>query len=157
MNLSPSNFTLMKDINTNSIPTINTAAEILTTTTEDSSDDHSKDYYYAKLFYTNLIDYTKSALEHILVLLSIYTFGCILLYWLLCHCRKWTRWFGMLKTVKLPSVKRVLIITAHPDDESMFFGPTIVGLKQQDENCRIFVLCLSNGMWHEFDTYHFDD
>lgn len=38
-----------------------------------------------------------------------------------------------------------LIVTAHPDDEAMFFGPTIQRL--QREGTRIHVLCLSTGMW----------
>ena len=39
---------------------------------------------------------------------------------------------------------RALIVTAHPDDECMFFSPTILatgGLK-----CHTFLLCLSEGM-----------
>ena len=38
---------------------------------------------------------------------------------------------------------RVLVVTAHPDDECMFFAPTILaaaGLK-----CSVFLLCLSEG------------
>lgn len=38
--------------------------------------------------------------------------------------------------------KRVMIITAHPDDEVMFFGPTIMRLR---ETCDIYLLCLSYG------------
>ncbi|KAG5683311.1 hypothetical protein PVAND_012597 [Polypedilum vanderplanki] len=35
-------------------------------------------------------------------------------------------------------------VTAHPDDECMFFGPTLIALKK-NQNCRIFVLCMSKG------------
>lgn len=38
----------------------------------------------------------------------------------------------------------VLILTAHPDDECMFFGPTITTLKSIVK-CRLHVLCLSTG------------
>ncbi|KAI8990787.1 hypothetical protein BDF20DRAFT_996795 [Mycotypha africana] len=38
----------------------------------------------------------------------------------------------------------VLILTAHPDDECMFFGPTITSLKTLTK-ARLHVLCLSNG------------
>jgi N-acetylglucosaminylphosphatidylinositol deacetylase len=38
----------------------------------------------------------------------------------------------------------VLILTAHPDDECMFFGPTITSLRTLTKS-RIFVLCLSTG------------
>lgn len=39
--------------------------------------------------------------------------------------------------------KTVLLITAHPDDESMFFIPTIKNLK--DVGYKIHLLCLSPG------------
>jgi LmbE family N-acetylglucosaminyl deacetylase len=39
----------------------------------------------------------------------------------------------------------VLIVTAHPDDECMFFAPTIIQLHHQGS--RVHVLCLSNGMY----------
>uniref|UniRef100_A0A1B6LIQ9 N-acetylglucosaminylphosphatidylinositol deacetylase n=1 Tax=Graphocephala atropunctata TaxID=36148 RepID=A0A1B6LIQ9_9HEMI len=39
--------------------------------------------------------------------------------------------------------KRVLVITAHPDDECMFFGPVIVRLVKS--KCSVYVLCLSCG------------
>ena len=38
---------------------------------------------------------------------------------------------------------RVLIITAHPDDETMFFSPTILSLAYH--KIPAFLLCLSNG------------
>lgn len=37
-----------------------------------------------------------------------------------------------------------LLVIAHPDDESMFFLPTLYNLLQLD-NCEIHILCLSNG------------
>ena len=37
--------------------------------------------------------------------------------------------------------KNVLIVIAHPDDEAMFFGPTLNNLLAE----KLFVLCLSNG------------
>lgn len=40
--------------------------------------------------------------------------------------------------------KTVLVITAHPDDECMFFSPTILNLQQ---SCTVHVLCLSAGMY----------
>ena len=38
---------------------------------------------------------------------------------------------------------KVLLVTAHPDDECMFFSPTILYLL--DLKCQIILLCLSNG------------
>lgn len=43
---------------------------------------------------------------------------------------------------------RVLLVIAHPDDECMFFAPTLLGLVQaqrKPEDVVIAVLCLSNG------------
>ena len=37
----------------------------------------------------------------------------------------------------------VLLITAHPDDECMFFAPTILSLQQQE--VQVYLLCLSEG------------
>lgn len=39
---------------------------------------------------------------------------------------------------------RALILTAHPDDECMFFSPTILSLVKQ--NAHVKSLCLSSGM-----------
>lgn len=41
------------------------------------------------------------------------------------------------------SQSRILFLTAHPDDECLFFGPTILGLAQQ--NSQIYALSLSTG------------
>lgn len=38
---------------------------------------------------------------------------------------------------------RALIVTAHPDDECMFFAPTIVRLAEF--NASVHLLCLSEG------------
>ncbi|XP_075231281.1 phosphatidylinositol glycan anchor biosynthesis class L [Lycorma delicatula] len=48
----------------------------------------------------------------------------------------------------IKNFRRVLIVTAHPDDECMFFGPFIINvLKNKD--CKIFLLCLSNGSFNQ--------
>ena len=36
----------------------------------------------------------------------------------------------------------LLLIIAHPDDEAMFFGPTLLSLSS---SCNVSILCLSNG------------
>ncbi|KAK3895771.1 hypothetical protein Pcinc_000524 [Petrolisthes cinctipes] len=41
------------------------------------------------------------------------------------------------------SKQRVLVVTAHPDDEVMFFGPTILHYTQHT-NTTLYLLCLSN-------------
>ena len=43
----------------------------------------------------------------------------------------------------LASWRRVLLVISHPDDESMFFGPTIQALRRA--GARTHILCLSNG------------
>lgn len=46
------------------------------------------------------------------------------------------------KYLKSEKYQQVLLIIAHPDDESMFFTPIILSLIK---TCRIYLLCLSNG------------
>lgn len=55
-------------------------------------------------------------------------------YLLLCHFQK----------IQPKRKKRVIFIVAHPDDEVMFFGPTIMRLR---EACDIYLICLSDGEW----------
>lgn len=43
---------------------------------------------------------------------------------------------------QLAGARRVLFVTSHPDDEVMFFGPTILGLVRR---CEVFLLCMSPG------------
>lgn len=51
--------------------------------------------------------------------------------------------------------KRVLVVVAHPDDECMFFGPTIFRLCEQGAD--VHLLCLSNGnnIKCALNLYHF--
>ena len=42
--------------------------------------------------------------------------------------------------------REVLVVTAHPDDECMFFAPTILQLVQE-ANTKLNLLCLSTG-WY---------
>lgn len=48
---------------------------------------------------------------------------------------------------------RALVVTAHPDDECMFFAPAIVQLVAL--NASVHLLCLSQGMATEFSHAHF--
>lgn len=38
--------------------------------------------------------------------------------------------------------KNILYVIAHPDDEAMFFVPSILSLREKN---KLFMLCLSNG------------
>ncbi|RUS28283.1 hypothetical protein BC938DRAFT_482074 [Jimgerdemannia flammicorona] len=40
---------------------------------------------------------------------------------------------------------RILLLTAHPDDECMFFGPTLLKLAEKEVRNEIWGLCLSTG------------
>ena len=50
---------------------------------------------------------------------------------------------ALLQGAALPP--RVLLLTAHPDDECFFFAPTILALRRSNLNPEIFSLCLSTG------------
>ena len=41
--------------------------------------------------------------------------------------------------------KRVLLVIAHPDDECLFFGPTVLALLKNSRR-HFYVMCLSTGM-----------
>jgi hypothetical protein len=62
------------------------------------------------------------------------------------------RWTGGKRSLKTDGLGRVLLITAHPDDESMFFAPVIITLTQA--NVEIFLLCLSEG---HFTHYYYQE
>lgn len=80
-------------------------------------------------------DHRKAILDQILVSTLVYLLVCIILYKLVF---KW-------RATKFPDqLRRVLLVTAHPDDECMFFGPTLLSLCRR-KNCEVYVLCLSNG------------
>ena len=75
--------------------------------------------------------------ELTLILSSILGF-CMMFYALVAYIRPYTR----LK--QIAKARRVLLVMAHPDDETMFFGPTILNLSRQEET-KVFLLCLSTG------------
>ncbi|ERE67760.1 N-acetylglucosaminyl-phosphatidylinositolde-N-acetylase-like protein [Cricetulus griseus] len=41
---------------------------------------------------------------------------------------------------------RALLVIAHPDDEAMFFAPTVLGLARLE--LRVFLLCFSAGNYY---------
>lgn len=107
----------------------------------------------------------EEALELFLWSLLIFIIINVILFYLVHNFRNGKSKFRFCRSTKLPeNVSRVLLVTAHPDDECMFFAPslicrcfliTIISLllilnclitalgKKRD--CRIFVLCLSRG------------
>jgi N-acetylglucosaminylphosphatidylinositol deacetylase len=59
-------------------------------------------------------------------------------------------WFyTCLVTQRFPALsgKRILLLIAHPDDEAMFFSPTLLALTRPELGNHVKILCLSSGMW----------
>jgi N-acetylglucosaminylphosphatidylinositol deacetylase len=44
--------------------------------------------------------------------------------------------------------KRILLLIAHPDDEAMFFAPTLQALTRPERENHVKILCLSSGTHH---------
>ena len=42
--------------------------------------------------------------------------------------------------------KRICLLIAHPDDEAMFFSPTVLALTKPENGNHVKILCLSTGM-----------
>jgi N-acetylglucosaminylphosphatidylinositol deacetylase len=42
--------------------------------------------------------------------------------------------------------KRICLVIAHPDDEAMFFAPTLLALTRPERGNHVKILCLSSGM-----------
>ncbi|ENN71836.1 hypothetical protein HUJ04_001002 [Dendroctonus ponderosae] len=82
--------------------------------------------------------YTVDTVEHLIVGLLCYVLLCGLLY----LCITQLGLFGFTRDFR--NAKRILFVTAHPDDEVMFFGPTILHYTQK-KNCMVFLMCLSSG------------
>lgn len=43
--------------------------------------------------------------------------------------------------------KRVCLLIAHPDDEAMFFAPTVLALTRPETGNHVKILCLSSGTY----------
>lgn len=98
--------------------------------------------FYLK-FVSEILVYIRNFILYIGVWLIGYLCVCCVVY------RRYAR--------KLPTrirgalgAKRVLLVIAHPDDECMFFGPTIFRLCEQ--GAEVYLLCLSNGINQNYVT-----
>ncbi|XP_028937717.1 N-acetylglucosaminyl-phosphatidylinositol de-N-acetylase isoform X3 [Ornithorhynchus anatinus] len=60
--------------------------------------------------------------------------------------RLWGRPRGRDRPGQEGAGSRTLLLTAHPDDEAMFFAPTVLGLARQRR--RVSLLCLSAGNYY---------
>lgn len=75
----------------------------------------------------------------VLLVTILYFVLCISLYFMFGHVNP--SWY---MRGSLSAKERILIVTSHPDDECMFFGPTVVNLTRYKDK-KIFLLCLSYG------------
>ncbi|KXJ88926.1 putative deacetylase LmbE-like domain-containing protein [Microdochium bolleyi] len=73
-----------------------------------------------------------------IVLLSILTIGLPLLYTFISNTYVKTA-FPVLRN------KRICLLIAHPDDEAMFFAPTVLALTRPETGNHVKILCLSTG------------
>lgn len=50
-------------------------------------------------------------------------------------------------STRLPTLrnKRICLLIAHPDDEAMFFAPTVLALTRPETGNHVKILCLSSG------------
>jgi N-acetylglucosaminylphosphatidylinositol deacetylase len=49
--------------------------------------------------------------------------------------------------------KRICLLIAHPDDEAMFFAPTVLALTKPELGNHVKILCLSSGKFAPFAAY----
>ncbi|KAK4554313.1 N-acetylglucosaminyl-phosphatidylinositol de-N-acetylase [Recurvomyces mirabilis] len=70
-------------------------------------------------------------------LLAIQLPGLVIVLWL------FTCW--MSQSFPTISGKRICLLIAHPDDEAMFFAPTLLWLTRPEFGNQVLVLCLSSG------------
>lgn len=93
--------------------------------------------FFGKLF-LGAKNYTIETVEHLILFSLFYLALCILMYACI------VQWEILTFQKEILNPKRVLLIIAHPDDECMFFGPTIFNLLKV-EKCVVYLLCLSTG------------
>jgi N-acetylglucosaminylphosphatidylinositol deacetylase len=77
----------------------------------------------------------------ILQFLNIYIVLTVIVYIVHLLYQKWTTNDGS-KNAKLINV---CLVIAHPDDECMFFGPTLINMSK---SCNIYILCLTKGDYY---------
>ena len=67
-----------------------------------------------------------------------------------------TGWLYTAQVIRtfLPSLrnKRICLLIAHPDDEAMFFSPTLLALTAPETGNHVKILCLSSGSFMQINT-----
>lgn len=95
--------------------------------------------YYLNYFYVAFEDYVVNTVEHLILGLLFYVALCVVLYLSITLLGL----FGFTRDMR--NTRRILFVTAHPDDEVMFFGPTIYHYTHKP-NCSVYLMCLSTGL-----------
>ncbi|XP_037924615.1 N-acetylglucosaminyl-phosphatidylinositol de-N-acetylase [Hermetia illucens] len=103
--------------------------------------------FYIRSAYSFLVASSTEALEHIIIVFVVYLLVCLLSYKLI-FSRSKRFPIRLLSDVRFPDYRRVLFVISHPDDECMFFGPTIRSLTKR-EDCQVNILCLSKGNYEK--------
>lgn len=57
----------------------------------------------------------------------------------------WSMFANLSSRFTVPESKKILFLIAHPDDEAMFFGPSLLALTKPELGNEIRILCLSSG------------
>lgn len=70
-------------------------------------------------------------------------------FWLGIPIAFFTAWICTASSIqsRLPALRDriIVLLIAHPDDEAMFFAPTVLGLTRQELGNHVKILCLSSG------------
>jgi len=80
------------------------------------------------------LNINEATMELLTLILIIVLSFCLIFYGLIANAKR--------KEIK--TAKRVLLVISHPDDECMFFGPTVLSMAK-NPSVTLFVLCMSNG------------
>ena len=77
----------------------------------------------------------------------IYIVPVVVLYVIYIILARYVRSFFLVqnKAILNQYIKKLMVVTAHPDDEVMFFAPSIFNLVEMFGKENIYLLCLSNG------------
>uniref|UniRef100_A0A8C5QUJ5 N-acetylglucosaminylphosphatidylinositol deacetylase n=1 Tax=Leptobrachium leishanense TaxID=445787 RepID=A0A8C5QUJ5_9ANUR len=77
------------------------------------------------------------------MLATVLLVGSLLLWW---ACSRWRDALSERAPVLPCTARAALLLIAHPDDECMFFAPTILGLLREQR--QLHVLCFSTGNYY---------
>lgn len=84
--------------------------------------------------------YFQESAQHLAIVIIFYVIFCFCFYHFL------LKTYLDQRVGKINPCKNVVFVISHPDDECMFFGPTIVTLTQKP-GANVYILCLSRGKY----------